>query len=379
MKKPAPPLSQKLLQRKQEGHLRSLKVPEALTDFTSNDYLGLAREPLLKENIAKAFQKIKENGSTGSRLLTGNRNYHAEAEEFLAAHFQVPELLSFPSGYMANLALFSALPQRGSIVLYDEYIHACIKDGVRLSFAEKKAFRHNDIHDLKRLLERHQTQTCYVAVESIYSMQGDIAPLAEMAELCNRYGAWLIVDEAHSTGVMGAYGKGACYEAGITDQCLAVVYTFGKGMGVHGAALACSAELKDYLINFSRPFIYTTATDAHTLTGMQESIKLLGEQVWRIDELNANIHYFRRQMSLKTGMQSPNQHAIQAISLPGAHVVKQASTFLQSQGFDVRAIVSPTVPAGKECLRVVIHHFQTRDEMDALIDALGKIPDFKPS
>jgi 8-amino-7-oxononanoate synthase len=235
MKKPAPSLINKLIHRENEGHLRSLGLPEALIDFTSNDYLGLAREPLLKERIALAVSKINENGSTGSRLLTGNRRYHTQAEEFFAAYFKVPEALSFPSGYMANLALFSALPQRGEVVVYDEHIHACIKDGIRLSFAEKKAFRHNDLDDLERLLQRFEGTTCYVAVESIYSMQGDSAPLAEIAERCNRYGAWLIVDEAHSTGVMGDAGKGACEEAGITEQCLAIVYTFGKGMGLHGA------------------------------------------------------------------------------------------------------------------------------------------------
>lgn len=376
MKKPGSALSHKLLQRKTEGHLRTLRLPENLIDFTSNDYLGLAGDPLLKRRIALAFSKIQENGSTGSRLLTGNRIYHAEAEKMLAAHFQVPEVLTFPSGYMANLALYSALPQRGDLVLHDEHIHACIKDGIRLSFADKKAFRHNDLQDLERLLQRYRGHTCYVAVESVYSMQGNRAPLNAMAELCERYGALLLVDEAHSTGVMGQAGKGACHEAGILEKCLAVVYTFGKGMGVHGAVLACSQELKEYLINFSRPFIYTTATDAHTLVGMQESIKLLEEQAWRIDQLYANIDYFRKQMRLKTGVASPNRHAIQAISFPGVKPVIQASAFLKSRGYDVRPITAPTVPEGQECLRVVIHSFQRNTDIVGLLDALAEITGF---
>lgn len=376
MKKPASTLSQKLIQRKKEGHLRSLRLPEKLIDFTSNDYLGLAGDSLLKERIALAYAKIQENGSTGSRLLTGNRTYHLEAEKWLAGNFEVPEVLTFPSGYMANLALFSALPQRGELVLHDEHIHACIKDGIRLSFAEKKAFRHNDLQDLERLLQRYRDQTCYVAVESVYSMQGDMAPLPAMAELCDHYGAFLIVDEAHSTGVMGRAGKGACHAYAILEKCLAVVYTFGKGMGVHGAAVACTEELKNYLINFSRPFIYTTATDAHTLIGMQESLILLEEQAWRKDQLYANIDYFRSQMRLKTGKVPSNLHAIQSIPFPGVKAVKEASALLRSRGFDVRAITSPTVPEGQECLRVVIHSFQDRTEIEHLVAVLKEIPGF---
>jgi 8-amino-7-oxononanoate synthase len=379
MKKPVSTLSNKLKQRKEAGLLRTLRLPENLVDFTSNDYLGLASEPLLKERIAHSFSPIKENGSTGSRLLTGNKSYHTYAETFLAEHFESPDALSFPSGYMANLALFSALPQKGDVVLYDEYIHACVKDGIRLSFADKKSFRHNDLGDLQRLLERYASSTCYVAVESVYSMLGDSAPLRDLAALCNRYHAHLIVDEAHSTGVMGPHGKGACIGAGITSDCLAIIYTFGKGMGVHGAVLACSPELKDFLINFSRPFIYTTAVDAHTLIGMVESIRLLNEQAWRIQRLQENVAYFQKQMVAKTNIRPSSQHAIQPLKIAGNHAVKAASELLRKQGYDIRPITSPTVPVGEECLRVVLHTFQKSTEIDELSDILGQMPPFMRS
>jgi 8-amino-7-oxononanoate synthase len=255
-----------LEKRRSAGLLRSLKTPENLIDFCSNDYLGLARSVTLRQTIEQsvAVHSNRLNGSTGSRLLAGNSALAEELETELAAFHDTEAALIFNSGYDANVGLLASLPQRGDTLLTDDLIHASMIDGARLSVANRFKFRHNDLDDLENRLKR-ATGTVYVAIESVYSMDGDLAPLTEIVELCEHYEAALIVDEAHATGVFGPQGGGLVQSLGLQKRVFARVHTFGKALGVHGAAVVGSASLRDFLINFARSFVYSTALPPHSL------------------------------------------------------------------------------------------------------------------
>ena len=231
-------LYEKLRGRQVSGNLRALPDDGYGTDFLSNDYLGLARSAALKNRIETAWRSMKSlmNGSTGSRLLSGNTTYAAELEVFLAGLFNAEAALLFNSGYVANLALLASVPQRGDTIILDELAHACMKEGARLSYAEKLSFRHNNLEDLEKKM-RKAKGLCFVVVESVYSMDGDQCPLTQLIALCEQNGAYLIIDEAHSTGVMGEGGSGLACSLKLEDRIFARVYTFGKAMGVHGAVV----------------------------------------------------------------------------------------------------------------------------------------------
>lgn len=351
-----------------EGNLRELGgAQKDLIDFSSNDYLGLARSNKLKEKILNAYTELgSKNGSTGSRLLTGNTELLHETESFLAEQFGFSSSLFFSSGYMANLALFSTVPQKGDTILYDELSHACIKDGMRLSFGKRLPFKHNDLDDLKQKLEIAEG-TIYVACESVYSMDGDIAPLEELANLCKLYNANLVVDEAHSTGIWGNHGQGLIHELGIQDQIFAVIHTFGKAMGIHGASISGSNELNQFLVNFARPFIYTTAPSDFEVVSVFSAFDYLREQPNRSANLFHKIELFNRSF----GKQSTS--AINTVEIGGNAKTKAFSKELKKQGFDVRPILNPTVKSGTERLRICIHSFNSEEEILTLADRLKRM------
>ena len=221
------------------------------------------------------FENI--NGSTGSRLITGNHGLHEELESELAEFFGTPEALLFNSGYDANLGLFSCVPQHGDVILFDEFCHASIRDGIKLSNSKSFSFKHNNLEDLQKKYNntsKHNGNTFLVA-ESIYSMDGDQAPLLELAEFCQKNKIYLIVDEAHATGVIGGSGRGLVNELGLGDSVFARIHTFGKAMGCHGAVILGSKELRNYLINFAKSFIYTTAMPIHNVLTIQFALKEL--------------------------------------------------------------------------------------------------------
>lgn len=365
-------LHEQLEKRQIQGNIRSLNLKSGLIDFSSNDYLGLAgnRElsTLIKDNLD---QFEPDNGSTGSRLLTGNSCLHLELEEQLAEYFRAPAALLFNSGYTANLALISTIPQRGDTIVYDQAIHACVKDGARLSNAKCLSFRHNDPIDLKKKL-RFSSGNKFVVIESIYSMEGDYPPLEKLIEVCREHQAELIIDEAHTTGWAGPDGRGWAVEQQLEHEFLARVHTFGKGMGVHGACVVGSEELVHYMINFARPFIYTTAMPAHQIISIKNAISFLERQSDQASILRKRITYYLKQAeglivekSLNTG--SP----IQWILTSGNQHTIDKSSYLQSRGFDVRPILSPTVPRGKERLRICIHEFNTEKQIIDLVTAIS--------
>lgn len=368
MKKAEDFLVKKLTERKLAHNLRSLPtVNPNLIDFCSNDYLGFAKSSLLKHKIEAFQQQIGtiENGSGGSRLLSGNRAFTEETESFIAHFHETESALIFNSGYNANLGLLSSLGQRGDTIIYDELIHASLIDGARLSFADRLKFKHNDISDLELKLQKAKG-TIYVAIESVYSMDGDIAPLKEIHRICEKYGANLIVDEAHAVGVFGDHGKGLVYQNGLNGKIFACIVTFGKALGCHGAAVLGSHNLRNYLINFARSFIYTTAMPLHGIISIRAAYTLLAEQDQQ-QALHQRIALYRKLISTLKWPRTDSLSAIQTLILGNAEKAKNTAVNLQQLGYDVRAILSPTVAIGTERLRICLHSFNTPEEIEGLI------------
>ncbi len=362
-----------LQKRKEQNTLRKLIFSEQLLDFCSNDYLGFARSGKLSIAISKACKKLKEiNGSTGSRLLAGNSAFAETLEKNIAKFHNAPSGLIFNSGYDANLGLFSAVGLNGTTIIYDELIHASVHDGIKLSYATSYPFKHNDLEHLEQRLKIAQG-TIYVAVKSIYSMDGDYSPLKEISFLCEKYNASLIVDEAHATGITKNNGKGRVQELKLENKVFARVHTFGKGLGCHGAIILGSNLLRIFLINFSRSFIYTTALPIRSLVAIQQSYKLLQENGAEIKQLQKQINTFKKGVS-KTAKQFliVSDSPIQCLVVAGNENVKKLSEILGNKGFDIRSILNPTVSKGKERLRICIHVFNTEKEIKHLCKILNE-------
>lgn len=352
----------KLNERKENDSFRSLHIPAEGIDFYSNDYLGIAR---LESPVTGA------HGATGSRLISGNYSQVEELEDYAAEFFRQPAALLFNSGYSANLGLLSCVPQRGDTIIYDEYCHASIRDGIQLSNADAYKFRHNDTEHLQKRLKTAKG-TVYVVVEAIYSMDGDDHNLPWLGQICEAHGAHLIVDEAHSGGVYGKFGRGLVggEEAFLgTIKVFAKIITFGKAFGSHGAMVLGSQDLKDFLINFSRPFIYTTALPPSSISRIRFAIETVREARKERAKLNDNILYFRKKTDQHKLMTFESVSPIQGVIIPGNSQVKQKAAALNDQGFMVKAILSPSVPKGKERIRICLHSYNTHQEIKALIKA----------
>ncbi|MBI3521039.1 MAG: aminotransferase class I/II-fold pyridoxal phosphate-dependent enzyme [Bacteroidetes bacterium] len=362
-------LSNKLVQAKEKFLFRSLKTSYPAIDFSSNDYLGFSSKGYLSEEL-KSMEPSLKMGSTGSRLISGNSSLFKEIEDSIAQFHQSPSALIFNSGYDANLGLLSSVPQKGDLILSDELIHASLIDGIRLSFASYYKFKHNDIASLRELVERHRSsfQEIYVVVESVYSMDGDCAPLIELAAICKQYDLHLIVDEAHAIGVFGDKGKGLCQELAIQDDCFARIYTYGKAMGCHGAAILGSEELKHYLINYSRSFIYTTAMPEHSLLAIKAAYQLL-LKTSEIQKLRDTIYYFNKLQHTSSGF-IESISAIHCKIVSGNKTIEDLETKLAATDVFVKSIKSPTVKEGQERLRICLHSFNTEYEVGILFNLL---------
>lgn len=362
-------LQAKLDQRIADNALRRLLYFNGLVDFCSNDYLGIATRSLCNQ----ASEDPVRHGSGGARTLAGNYPLIEATEEKIARFHEAEAALIFNSGYSANLGVMSAIPQRGDQIFYDYLSHASLRDGIRLSHAEAFSFAHNDVNDLEKKLIRARegrgTQgQIFVVTESLFSMDGDLAPLQDLLQCCEQYNAHLVVDEAHATGVMGPAGAGVLQSLGLHNRVFARIYTFGKALGCHGAAVLGSSRLKSYLINFSRSFIFTTALPEAAIRSINAAYDLFPTMDKERQHLQSLIQRFAS-ASLpfdKLNSSSP----IQAVVIPGNDKVKALATYLQQQQLDVRPILYPTVPKGKERLRISLHAFNTMNELDRLIDCL---------
>ncbi|MGV6862611.1 MAG: aminotransferase class I/II-fold pyridoxal phosphate-dependent enzyme [Putridiphycobacter sp.] len=358
-----PKIEAKLQERIDQNALRQMvdfSDAQQWVDFFSNDYLGMARVE---------FDDHFAAGSTGSRLISGNLNYTEELEQKLAQHFNQPAGLFFNSGFDANLGIFSAIPQRGDNIIYDELVHASIRDGIRLSFANNFSFKHNDISHLEERLKQAKG-SIYVAVESIYSMDGDEAPLHDLVRLCQQYGAYLIVDEAHSGGLYGALGEGLVSKYNLDDAVFLKLITFGKAYGSHGALVLGNPKIRQFLINFARSFIYTTALPLHSLKRIEQAIDLSKLMTNHRRNLFDLVSYFKTKAKVKAIDLIESQTPIQSILVPGNTTAKALEQQLQQNGFAVKAILSPTVPKGQERIRICLHAHNMKNHIDELFELL---------
>ncbi len=346
-------LQEKLHQREANNALRKLPLANTWIDFASNDYIGFAHNTSIFEATHQYLldQNIKINGATGSRLISGNHELYSKAESFIATFHQSEEALIFNSGYDANVGFFSSVPQRKDVILYDELCHASIRDGIQMSNAKAYKFGHNDLEDLERLLQRCQAEfvEVYIVTESVFSMDGDCPNLEQLVQLTQKYNVYLVIDEAHALGVFGAQGEGLVQSLGLQDQVFARIMTFGKGLGCHGAAIIGSKELKNYLINFARSFIYTTGLSPHAVATIFTAYKHLGNEVETLQSLKDNIVFFNQE-KLRLGLKPLfvySKSAIQCAIIPGNDKVKSIAAQLQHKGFDVKPILSPQCPKDK--------------------------------
>jgi 8-amino-7-oxononanoate synthase len=361
-------LKAKLQDRIAVNAFRQLRYPPGKIDFCSNDYLGIVRNSLLTAQKTPGIEHGGKHGSTGSRLLSGNYPMIEETEHKIASFHQAEAALIFNSGYDANVGLLSCIAKRGDTILYDFLSHASIRDGVRLSFASGFSFLHNNLDDLEKKLKTAMGQK-FVVTESVFSMDGDKAPLKEMAAICEQYDAALIIDEAHATGVVGGSGEGLVQLLGIQSQCFARVHTFGKACGAHGAVILGSEQLRDYLVNFSRAFIYTTALPEVSVAAIAASYQTFPYLQKERLQLSQLIKSFQAATLSFTKLTSDTP--IQGIIVPGNEQSKTIAAKLQSEDMDVRPILYPTVPKGEERLRIVLHSFNSSDELAALINTIN--------
>jgi 8-amino-7-oxononanoate synthase len=368
-------LSNKLTQRIEHNSLRELPFRANLIDFASNDYLGLSKSDSIFKSTHEYLLETNclENGATGSRLLSGNHKLYKETEDYLAAYHDTESALVFNSGYDANVGFFSSVTQKGDLILYDELCHASIRDGIIMSNAKSYKFNHNDCEDLEKLILRNPDTVIYIVTESVFSMDGDTPNLEEVIAVSNKYNCYLVVDEAHALGVLGAKGEGLVQHLNLQNQVFARIVTFGKGLGCHGAAILGSKELSTYLVNFARSFIYTTGLSPHSVATILIAYTYLNSNNLFVDALRENIIHFNQEKNM-VGLKQlfvRSKSAIQSAIIPGNEKVKNIAVQLQEKGFDVKAILSPTVPEGQERLRFCIHSYNTKEEISEVMQLLS--------
>ncbi|KAF9483180.1 PLP-dependent transferase [Pholiota conissans] len=376
-----------------------------LIDFSSNDYLSLSHSSKLRAHLLERLAGAPDVlGSGGSRLLVNGRA-HAALEARLAAFFRVETVLLFNSGFDANVGFFSCIPQPGDTIVYDEYIHASVHDGMRASRAKAQfAFSHNSVPDIRRLLCRlleerkgllSGANSLFLSVESLYSMDGTFSPLREIADMLDELfpmkNAYLIVDEAHSTGIYGPQGRGRVAELGLEDRVLARLHTFGKALAATGAVIATNVLIRDYLLNYARSLIYTTSLSYANIIAADCSFDMLTDGTAqhlsnRLLELSS---YFTESLQPRLTLQnipptllrlpSHLQLASATTSSPPSPIIpvltphpRPLSAYLLALGMNARPITWPTVPKGKDRVRVCLHAGNTKEDVDRLVEGLVK-------
>lgn len=360
------------LERLKRAHShRALSAARGL-DFTSNDYLGFSRHPALREAVQRVLETEGVVGAGGSRLLRGHHPLHAALETRAAAFFGSARALYFGSGFLANFALFGTLCARHDAVIFDERIHVSMKEGIHASPAEGFRALHNDVQSFEDAIKRARARGAkdiWMAVESLYSMEGDFAPLAELAELAGRYEAALIVDEAHATGVFGQDGRGLA--RGLSCDSLITVHTCSKALGVAGALVCGDAAIVDYLINKARPFIYSTAPPPLLAAATMRALDLLEEEPWRRDKVRRLSALAYEALQARLGSMVPRTGSqILPILMGDERLALECAERMRRAGFDVRAIRPPTVPHGTSRLRVSIHAEHKEADICALAGVL---------
>jgi len=344
-----------------QGTFRSLRSQGGLIDFASNDYLGLSKCSRIRESLIRELESGCPLGSTGSRLLGGQTKFHERVEKFLTETFQFSSALLFSSGFMANMGVFSAFGKIGAHFFSDEHNHASIVDGMRLARSPKTVFRHNDLNHLEQALKESAARLKVIATESVFSMGGDLAPLQEISELAERFHAWLIVDEAHATGIFGVRGLGRLEEIKERGNKIISIHTGGKALGGQGAFVLSSQDFRSFLINEARTFIFSTALSPLNALQIEFALKEVVEQPERGLTLLRAARTWRDSLPSEfQTLQSRSQ--IVPIVIGSNEQTLKVSEFLRRSGFDVRAIRSPTVPLGTERLRITFKSYHLPNE-----------------
>ena len=387
-----PKILKKINERIEKNAFRTLKRDCFQFDFYSNDYIGFSSSIEIKKEVENILSDKKiQNGATGSRLLSGNFPLFEIAENSIKDFHNAESALLFNSGYDANVGFFSCVPQRGDVILYDTYIHASIRDGISLSLAKSFKFKHNNLEDLEYLLKKYSESntSVFIVTESVFSMDGDSPDLHQMAYLADRYNAFLVVDEAHALGVFGFQGCGLVQQLGLEEKVFARIVTYGKALGCHGASILGKQILKDYLINFARSFIYTTAMSPHSVATILAGYNQL-KNTKNIKKLHENISLFQQilrnekkesisdlevekndvntKKMLKDYTFVDSSSSIQAVILSGNDFVKEVAKKIQEKGFGVMPILSPTVPEGEERLRICLHSYNSEKSIRELLN-----------
>lgn len=358
------------LERK--DRLRRL-APRAGLDFASNDYLGLAQSPRLAAAVRDAVERSVPVGAAGSRLLRGNHPEHEALEAEAAAFFGAEKALYFGAGFSANVALIQTLPQRGDLLVHDELIHASVHDGLKGCRAEIVSCPHNDAGAVEASIrgwrERGGTGAPWIAVESLYSMDGDRAPVADLLAIAERHDGFLLLDEAHATGVLGSNGRGLG-EGFEGREALISTHTCGKGLGCSGALVTGPAPIIDFLVNRARPFIYATAPSPIAAAAVREALRIVEEEPERRDALAARVAIAQAKLAA-LGLRGSGSH-IQPVVLGRNARALAAAKAVQDAGFDCRAIRPPTVPEGTARLRVSLTLNVSETHVAALFDEIAK-------
>ncbi|WFU12269.1 8-amino-7-oxononanoate synthase (plasmid) [Rhizobium sp. CB3090] len=357
---------------RRKARLRSL-APQRGVDFTSNDFLALAGAPRLKASIMAAMERGVPAGAGGSRLLRGNHPEHEALEAEAAEFFGVERVLYFGSGYAANSALFSTLPRREDLIVHDALIHASAHEGIAASKAAAVSVEHNDANAFDEAIRNWRSNggrgRSWIAVESLYSMDGDRAPLSALADIADRHEGFLVIDEAHATGVFGPGGRGLAAGLEGRDNVLAL-HTCGKALGVSGALLAVPRVLADYLVNRARAFIYSTAPSPLMAAGVREALRMVGDEPERREALERLVAFVGDGLKSRFDIE-PSGSQIQPVVIgDNARAVRIAET-LQAQGFDIRAIRPPTVPEGTARLRLSITLNVDSEQIAHMLDCLA--------
>jgi 8-amino-7-oxononanoate synthase len=377
-------------ERAQTGLLRRLRTIDRadgmwverngrrLLSFCSNDYLGLAQHPALIGALKRAADE-EGVGSGSAHLICGHRSAHAALEEALAEWTGRERALLFSTGYMANLGVMQALLQRDDVCVQDKLNHACLLDGAQLAGAELKRYPHADVEGAARQLAARPDAAALLATDGVFSMDGDIAPLRELAELCRREQASLMVDDAHGLGVLGMQGEGSVTDAGLSQNDVPVLMaTLGKALGCSGAFVAGSADLIDGLVQSARTYIYTTAMPPALAAATLAAVRLAQSEGWRRDKLHALIARFRAGAAQLGLPLMPSPTAIQPLLLGDAKAALGAAEALERDGLLVTAIRPPTVPQGKARLRITLSTAHEEADVDRLLDALSRVPMGRP-
>jgi 8-amino-7-oxononanoate synthase len=356
---------------KEDNRLRGLK-PRAGIDFVSNDYLALASAPRMKKAVSAALEAGTPIGAGGSRLLRGNCEEHENLEAEAASFFGAETALFFGGGYVANFAVLTTLPQPGDLLVLDSLVHASIHEGARAGRADVRISAHNDPESVESTIRDWHAKggvgRVWILVESLYSMDGDFAPLEGLVAIADRYDAFLIVDEAHATGVYGEQGRGltALYEG---RENLLVVHTCGKALGAAGALVTASGVLRDFMVNRCRPFIFATAPSPLMAVAVREALLILQEEPERQQRL-ANLVAFTHREIVARGRPSPSSSQIVPYIVGDNARAMRLASALQARGFDIRGIRPPTVPAGTARLRISLTLNVGEDDVRAMLDAL---------